>query len=182
LALQWISAKKWSVSKKSNIQNQLESLREKIREHDYNYHVLDRPTITDREYDLLYKELLDLESKNPELITKDSPTQRVGSQPLDKFEKVAHRIPMLSLQNTYDTEDLVDFDKKVKKFLETTKDVEYFCEPKFDGLAIELVYENGLMTMALTRGDGTVGENVFGNIKTIKSKNYQVGSTEIEDQ
>lgn len=157
------------MSKNSNIQNRLENLREKIREHDYNYHVLDRPVIGDREYDKLYQELVDLENENPELVTADSPTQRVGSEPLDRFEKIAHRIPMLSLQNTYNTEDLFDFDKRVKKFLESTKDVEYFCEPKFDGLAIELVYENGTMTTALTRGDGAIGENVFGNVKTIKS-------------
>lgn len=157
------------MGKKSNIQTQIENLREKIREHDYNYHVLDRPVISDREYDRLYQELLDFERENPDLITSDSPTQRVGSKPLDKFEKIAHRIPMLSLQNTYNTDDLFDFDKRVKKFLESDKDIEYFCELKFDGLAIELVYENGVMTAALTRGDGAVGENVFGNVKTIKS-------------
>ena len=147
----------------------LEALRDKIREHDHNYYVLDRPTISDKEYDRLFSLLIDLERKFPEFLTPDSPTQRVGGRPMDKFEKIAHRTPMLSLQNTYNTEDLFDFDKRVKKFLETSKEVEYFCELKFDGLAIELIYESGILISALTRGDGTVGENVFGNVKTIKS-------------
>ncbi len=157
------------MSSKSSLQNQIESLREKIREHDFNYYVMDSPIISDQEYDAIYAKLVKLEEAHPEYLTPDSPTQRVAGVALEKFEKVRHRIPMLSLQNTYDTNDLIDFDKKVKKFLETDKSVEYFCEPKFDGLAIELVYEDGLMTLALTRGDGEVGENVFANVKTIRS-------------
>lgn len=157
------------MASKSNLSIEIENLREKIREHDFNYYVLDNPKISDSEYDALYSQLVRLETENPEYLTPDSPTQRVGGKPLEKFEKVRHRTPMLSLQNTYDTEDLVEFDKRVHKFLETDKDLEYFCEPKFDGLAIELVYENGTMKTALTRGDGEVGENVFGNVKTIRS-------------
>lgn len=142
---------------------------EEIQVHDTNYHVLDRPTITDREYDKLFEELKNIEESHPELISELSPTQRVGAKALDKFKKAAHRKPMLSLQNSYSPEDILAFDKRVKKFLLSEKDVEYFCEPKLDGLAIELIYENGILTGALTRGDGTTGEDVFSNIKTIKS-------------
>lgn len=146
-----------------------EELKHKVREHDYNYHVLDRPIITDREYDKLYAELLELENAFPQLVTPDSPSQRVGSLPVDKFAKVPHRTPMLSLANSYSIEDIYAFDERVKKFLGTETDIEYFCELKFDGLAIELIYEKGILTQALTRGDGFVGENVVSNVKTIKS-------------
>lgn len=147
----------------------MEQLRELIREHDYNYHVLDRPTIQDFEYDKLFTELVQLESENPELIVADSPTQRVGGAPLGEFEKIAHRKPMLSLANTYNVDELREFDERVRKFLESDQPITYFCELKFDGLAVELVYENGKLATALTRGDGTVGENVTANVKTIKA-------------
>lgn len=142
---------------------------EEIRTHDNSYHVLDRPTISDREYDKLYSELKAIEEAHPELISDFSPTQRVGGDAQDKFKKGAHRKPMLSLQNSYSPDDILAFDKRVKKFLLSESDVEYFCEPKLDGLAIELIYENGILTGALTRGDGTIGEDVFSNIKTIRS-------------
>jgi DNA ligase (NAD+) len=144
-------------------------LLEEIQTHDTNYHVLDRPVISDREYDKLFEELKSIEAAYPELISELSPSQRVGGTPLDKFKKVTHRKPMLSLQNSYSIDDIWAFDKRVKKFLLDEKDVEYFCEPKLDGLAIELIYEKGILTGALTRGDGTTGEDVFSNIKTIKS-------------
>ncbi len=144
-------------------------LKKKILEHDYNYHVLDRPTISDFEYDQLFNELLKYEAAHPDLDLSDSPSQRAGAPPLKDFKKVAHRKPMLSLSNSYNSEDILAFDERVKKFLITENEVEYFCEPKFDGLAIELVYEKGLLTTALTRGDGTIGEDVTTNVKTIRS-------------
>jgi DNA ligase (NAD+) len=144
-------------------------LKSEISRHDLLYHSLDRPEISDYEYDQLFSELLRLEKTHPSLDKTDSPSQRVGGKPLASFEKTAHRIPMLSLANSYDENDLAEFDQRVKKFLNSDKDIEYYCEPKFDGLAIELVYENGVLTRALTRGDGLVGEDVTQNIKTIRS-------------
>lgn len=151
------------------VEKRIAELRKVIRHHDHLYHTLDRPEISDFDYDKLLSELQKLEAENPECITPDSPTQRVGSKPLDQFEKQEHRVPMLSLSNSYSPEDIVAFDERVKKFLDRDQDVEYFCEPKLDGLAIELIYENGVLTSALTRGDGLVGENVYSNVKTIKS-------------
>jgi DNA ligase (NAD+) len=146
-----------------------EELKKLISEHDYNYHVLDKPIISDYEYDKLFAELLKLETEEPSLDKRDSPSQRAGATPLDSFEKVAHRVPMLSLANSYSPEDIVDFDERVKKFLRSENGVAYLAEPKFDGLSMELVYEDGLLTRAITRGDGTVGEDVTQNITTIKS-------------
>ncbi|MFK8138911.1 MAG: NAD-dependent DNA ligase LigA [Bdellovibrionales bacterium] len=152
-----------------NVEKKLNQLREAIREHDYLYYQLDAPTLSDFEYDKLYNELQDLENQNPELITSDSPTQRVSGKPMEGFEKKAHRQPMLSLQNSYDAEELTAFYKKIRKFLETEEELELHCELKFDGLAMELVYENGIFESAITRGDGSIGEDVSSNIKTIKS-------------
>ncbi|WP_413289536.1 NAD-dependent DNA ligase LigA [Bdellovibrio sp. HCB337] len=146
-----------------------EELKKILSEHDYNYHVLDKPVITDFEYDQLYTELLKIEKTESGLDLSDSPSQRVGGAPLGAFEKVAHRLPMLSLANSYSPEDISEFDERVKKFLKTDKDIEYFAEPKFDGLSMELVYENGSLVRAITRGDGSVGEDVTQNIRTIKS-------------
>jgi len=142
---------------------------QEIQRHDINYYVLDRPTISDREYDRLYEELRALEADFPILLVPNSPSQRVGAQAVDKFKKISHRVPMLSLQNSYSPEDLLAFDLRIKKVLNTKSEISYLCEPKFDGLSIELIYENGLLTGALTRGDGTTGEDVFSNIKTIRS-------------
>lgn len=155
----------------SNIKDQVAELRQTLSEHNYSYYVLDQPTIDDREYDRLFQQLSELEEKHPELVTSDSPTQRVGGKPLDQFEKVEHRTPMLSLQNSYDADDLTAFDERVRKFLgfSESDEIHYFCEPKLDGLAMELIYENGNFTSAITRGDGLVGENVFSNIKTLRS-------------
>lgn len=146
-----------------------EELKKIISEHDYSYHVIDRPTITDFEYDQLFEELRQIEKTEKGLNLSDSPTQRVGAAPLAAFEKSAHRLPMLSLANSYSPEDITDFDERVKKFLNTDKDIQYLCEPKFDGLSMELIYENGLFVKALTRGDGTVGEDVTQGVRTIKS-------------
>ena len=150
-----------------------------IRHHDEMYYSKDKPEVTDYDYDLLFNELKDLESQFPNLVQPDSPTQRVSGQALDKFEKADHRTPMLSLQNSFSEEDLLAFDQRIKKFLDSDKNIEYFCEPKLDGLAIELVYEDGLLTSALTRGDGTTGEVVTSNIKTIKSIPLKLSSKDI---
>ncbi|MEN0057776.1 MAG: NAD-dependent DNA ligase LigA [Bdellovibrio sp.] len=145
-----------------------EELKKILSHHDYLYHVLDQPEISDYEYDQLFHELLEIEKKEKGLNLSDSPSQRVGAAPLSAFEKVAHRLPMLSLANSYSPEELFDFDERVKKFLRTDQEVEYLCEPKFDGLSMELVYENGHLVRALTRGDGTVGEDVTQNVRTIR--------------
>ncbi len=156
-------------SKKPDPEKRYSELKRLIREHDYNYFVLDRPVITDYEYDQLFAELLKLEREYPDILTPDSPSQRVGGEPISEFQKRPHRKPMISLANTYSVDEVRDFDQRVKKFLESDAEVNYFCEPKFDGLAIELIYEDGRLVGALTRGDGSVGENVISNIKTIRS-------------
>lgn len=153
-----------SMSKKRH-----EELKKIISEHDHNYHVLDKPTITDYEYDQLFNELLELEKSTKGLDLSDSPSQRVGGTVLEGFAKAQHRLPMLSLANSYSPEDIFEFDERVKKFLNTEEPVEYLCELKFDGLSMELIYEKGQLVRAITRGDGTVGEDVTHNIKTIKS-------------
>ena len=150
-------------------QTRYKQLRKEIEEHDYAYFVLDRPKISDYQYDQLYKELLDLEAKHPEWVDPNSPSQRITGKPLDAFTKVPHRSPMLSLSNTYSVEELKDFDSRVRKALRSDEILEYFAEPKFDGLALELVYENGHLTRAITRGDGSVGEDVTLNVRTIRS-------------
>lgn len=146
-----------------------EELKQILAKHDYQYHVLDQPLISDFEYDQLMAELLKIEQQTDGLDLTDSPSQRVGSAPLGSFEKASHRLPMLSLANSYSTDDILEFDERIKKFLNSTDDVEYLCEPKFDGLSMELIYEKGRLVRALTRGDGTVGEDVTQNVKTIKS-------------
>jgi DNA ligase (NAD+) len=142
-------------------------LHEELTEHNYRYYVLDKPTIPDAEYDRLFKELQSLEAQYPELMTPDSPTQRVGAQPLKVFSEVKHEIPMLSLENAFTHEDLIAFDKRIRQRLDSPDEIEYVCEPKLDGVAINLLYENGLLVRAATRGDGTTGEDVTQNVKTI---------------
>jgi DNA ligase (NAD+) len=156
-------------SAREKAEKRIESLRAEIGRHDYQYYVLDQPKIGDRDYDKLFQELLDLENAFPDLLTPDSPSLRVGGAALDAFEKAPHRSQMLSLSNSYSPEDIGSFDERVRKILERAGEVSYFCEPKFDGLAIELIYEHGVLTGALTRGDGTVGENVISNVRTIRS-------------
>lgn len=151
------------------VQKKWTNLKSTIEYHDRLYHTLDRPEITDYAYDQLIEELKQIEKKFPQLISKKSPSQRVGSDILEAFEKVAHRRPMLSLSNSYSSEDIFEFDERVKKFLRSQNSVDYFCELKLDGLALEIVYENGLLTRAITRGDGVVGEDVTLNVKTIKN-------------
>jgi DNA ligase (NAD+) len=149
----------------------IKELRRKIERHNRLYYVLDRPEISDAEYDLLFRELLELEVQYPELVTPDSPTQRVGGVPLEKFSQVAHRIPMLSLENAFSEKDLHDFDVRVKRKLALPfeHEIEYVCEPKMDGLAVSLTYEKGHLAIGATRGDGTTGEDVTRNLRTVKS-------------
>lgn len=149
-----------------NIQQQLDALREEINAHNYSYYVLDTPEIPDSEYDRLLRELTDIEQQHPELITSDSPTQRVGAKPLDSFSEVQHEVPMLSLANAFSDQDLSDFDKRIREGVDH-ENIEYSAEPKLDGLAISLLYENGLLIRAATRGDGRTGEDVTLNIRTI---------------
>ncbi|MBW2021804.1 MAG: NAD-dependent DNA ligase LigA [Deltaproteobacteria bacterium] len=149
------------------IRRQIEELREKIRYHNYLYYVLDAPEISDAKYDRLFRQLVELEQAHPELITPDSPTQRVGAKPQEAFAQVTHRQPMLSLENAFGRQELVDFDARLKRYLNLRSAIEYTAEPKIDGLAVELVYENGRLAVASTRGDGYVGEDVTLNIKTI---------------
>ena len=139
-----------------------------ISQHDYQYYALDAPTISDSEYDSLFRQLVELEAKFPELITADSPTQRVGGSPLNAFESVSHRQAMLSLNNAFGDEELLAFDKRIRETL-GVEAVEYAVEPKFDGLAITLSYENGVFTQGATRGDGYMGENVTHNLRTIRT-------------
>lgn len=156
-------------SKDKQILKRIQDLRNQIAEHDFNYYMLDKPVITDYEYDQLFQELVELERQRPDLVTSDSPTQRVGAHVLSAFEKAPHRLPMLSLQNSYSPDDIMAFDERVKKNIGVKGPVEYYCEPKFDGLAIEVIYENGKLVQALTRGDGSVGEVVTENVRTLRS-------------
>ncbi|AEH50992.1 NAD-dependent DNA ligase LigA [Pseudothermotoga thermarum] len=146
----------------------VEKLREEIEYHNYRYYVLADPIISDEEYDKLMQELLELERQYPELVTPDSPTQRVCEKVLDEFKSLPHSEPMLSLDNTYDENQIREFDERVKKLLETN-DVEYVCELKIDGVAVALRYESGRFTTALSRGDGTVGDDITENVKRVRS-------------
>ncbi len=148
---------------------EINDLREKIRYHNYRYYVLDDPEISDAAYDRLMQRLLQLESQYPELVTPDSPSQRVGAEPLEAFAQVTHRRPMLSLENGFDEKAIRDFDARVKRFLREDHAIQYTVEPKIDGVAVEIVYERGGLLVASTRGDGYVGEDITSNIKTILS-------------
>ncbi|TCP24113.1 DNA ligase (NAD+) [Scopulibacillus darangshiensis] len=149
------------------VSEQIDSLRELLNQYSYEYHVLDKPSVPDAEYDRLLQELIQLEESHPELVTADSPTQRVGAEPLKGFRKVDHRIPMLSLANAFNEQDLRDFDRRVRQ---TAGDaVTYVCELKIDGLAVSLSYEDGRFVLGATRGDGTTGEDITSNLKTVRS-------------
>ena len=153
----------------SAIENKIISLRDEIREHDYKYFILAQPVITDEKYDKLLKELERLEAENPDLITPDSPTQRVGSDLTKEFKPVEHKIPMLSLSNTYSEDELYDFDRRVKEGLTSGAKVEYLVELKIDGASVSINYVDGYLKTASTRGDGTIGEEITNNVRTIKS-------------
>ncbi|UNK62548.1 NAD-dependent DNA ligase LigA [Buttiauxella ferragutiae] len=151
------------------IEQQITQLRTTLRHHEYLYHVLDNPEIPDAEYDRLMGELRSLEEAHPELITPDSPTQRVGAAPLSEFTQVRHEVPMLSLDNAFDEASYLAFNKRVQDRLKSTEAVTFCCELKLDGLAVSLLYEDGVLTRAATRGDGTTGENITANVRTIRA-------------
>src|SRR5260370_4461799 len=151
-----------------DLEKKIESLREKMRHHEYLYYVLDNPEISDAEYDKLMQQLKALEAEHPELITADSPTQRVGGKPREGFVKVPHSSPMLSLDNTYSEEELRAWERRVHE-LSGRKDVDYVCELKLDGMSLALIYEDGKLARGVTRGDGSVGEDVTQNVRTVRS-------------
>ena len=151
-------------------------LRDEIRKHDRLYYQEAAPIISDREYDRLYKELVDLETRLPELVTADSPTQRVGGRPLEAFAQIAHRVPMLSLDNTYSEDEVANFYKRMTRLLPNEK-IPVVIEPKVDGVAVSVMYENGRLKYAATRGDGLVGDDITQNIKTIRSVPHQLRGT-----
>ena len=152
-----------------NARQKIADLRRQIEEHNHRYHVLDDPLISDAEYDHLFRRLLELERDYPDLAAPDSPTQKVGAAPLEKFSTVRHSLPMLSLNNAKDAEELREFEERVQRFLKHSGAVEYAVEPKIDGLAVELVYLDGKFTVGSTRGDGINGEDITRNLKTIRS-------------
>jgi len=153
---------------KQNVQGEVESLRDQIRHHEYRYYVLDEPEISDAEFDRLMNELKKLEADHPELIALDSPTQRVGGKPREGFFKVVHSVPMLSLDNAYNEEELRNWERRVHE-LAGRKDIEYVCELKLDGMSLALRYEAGKLVRGITRGDGSTGEDVTANVRTVRS-------------
>ncbi|EJL6589886.1 NAD-dependent DNA ligase LigA [Vibrio cholerae] len=153
----------------SDVAQRLTELRKTLHEHGVRYYVEDAPTIPDAEYDRLMRELLELEAAHPELMSSDSPSLRVGGRPLDAFESVVHEIPMLSLDNAFDDSELDSFYRRMTDRIPAVQHSAFCCEPKLDGLAVSLLYENGVLTRAATRGDGTTGENITENVRTIKS-------------
>jgi len=158
-----------TIKQLSRIEEQINQLRQQIDEHNYSYYVLDEPRISDAVYDQLLQALKQLEADNPQFITPSSPTQRVGAKPLREFAEVQHAVPMLSLENAFNDEDVLTFDRRIHERLDSAEPIEYTCEPKLDGLAVTLIYEEGLFVRAATRGDGTTGENITDNVRTISS-------------
>ena len=151
------------------MKERLQDLRQLIARYDHAYYVLDEPEVADAVYDAAFHELTQLETEHPEWVTSDSPTQRVGGEPVAAFSRIQHELPMLSLQNAFSADDIMAFDKRVRDKLSTVKPVSYACEPKLDGLAVSLLYVDGMLQHAATRGDGQIGEDVTHNIKTIRS-------------
>lgn len=158
----------------TNKRNRARELQEKLTRYNQQYHIYDNPEIPDAEYDLLFRELQQLETEFPDLQTADSPTLKVGAAPLDRFEKVVHRMPMLSLGNAFGEEELSDFDKRIKDRLKISTDIEYVAEPKLDGLAVSLVYTDGVFNQGATRGDGNTGEDITPNLRTIRNLPLQL--------
>ena len=154
----------------TNIQTQIDNLRKTLRQYEYEYHVLDNPTVPDSEYDRLFHQLKTLELEHPEFLTSDSPTQRVGAKPLSGFSQIRHEIPMLSLDNAFSDEEFNAFVKRIEdRLIVLPKPLTFCCEPKLDGLAVSILYVNGILTQAATRGDGTTGEDITANIRTIRN-------------
>lgn len=153
-----------------SLQQQIDKLRQDLRRYEYEYHVLDNPTIPDADYDRLFHQLKALEATHPELITADSPTQRVGAKPLSGFAQIRHEIPMLSLDNVFSDEEFYAFVKRIEdRLIRLPEPLTFCCEPKLDGLAVSILYVNGVLTQAATRGDGTTGEDITANIRTIRN-------------
>ena len=148
------------------MKERIDYLVELLNKANYEYHVLDKPTITDQEYDKYLRELINLEEGNPELVRNDSPTLRIGGEVLDGFEKIVHSIPMLSLSNVFNESEIITFDNRIRKENINPK---YVCELKIDGLSVSLRYKDGVLVSAATRGDGIVGEDITNNVKTIKT-------------
>lgn len=155
------------MSKPRDVQQRINTLRHELNEHNFRYYIENDPIISDAEYDRLFRQLQDLEKEYPELITADSPTQRVGSIPLTEFSEAKHLVPMLSLDNAFSDEEVEQFGRRVQQRLEREATVEYVCEPKLDGVAVSLIYEHGLLVRGATRGDGTTGEDITQNVRTI---------------
>jgi len=153
----------------SELEKRVAELRVTLDNYNYQYYVLDDPSVPDAEYDRLLRELQQIELEHPELVSSDSPTQRVGAKPDNGFQEVTHELPMLSLDNAMSDEELVSFNKRIQDRLKTTDKIEYVCEPKLDGLAVSLLYENGQLIRGATRGDGTTGENITLNVRTIRA-------------
>ncbi len=164
----------------ANVKKEIEKLVKEINEHNYRYYVLDAPVISDEEYDRMFRRLRDLEEKH-HFILPGSPTRRVGAPPLDKFEKVRHVEPMLSLDNAFTHDEVREFDQRVKRFLKTDREIEYTVEPKYDGLAMELSYRKGVLDHASTRGDGLEGEDVTQNVRTIKAVPLRIEGVDVPD-
>ncbi|HEY1372699.1 MAG TPA: NAD-dependent DNA ligase LigA [Candidatus Binatia bacterium] len=154
---------------KESVRKEMLHLREEIEKHNHRYYVLDDPLVNDAQYDELFQKLQRLEKEHPEFASPDSPTQRVGAAPLEKFAAVRHTIPMLSLNNAHDRDEMAEFDDRIRRFLKTGEPIEYMIEPKIDGLAVECVYERGRLVVGSTRGDGVNGEDITQNLKTIRA-------------
>ncbi|KZN52639.1 NAD-dependent DNA ligase LigA [Pseudoalteromonas luteoviolacea] len=152
-----------------SISNRINELRAQLEEHNYKYYVLDMPTVPDAEYDRLMRELTELETAHPELLTADSPSQKVGGVALSKFDQVTHKVPMLSLDNAFDEDEFNAFNRRIKERLLESRELAFCCEPKLDGLAVSILYRDGVLVQAATRGDGQVGENITENVKTIRN-------------
>lgn len=151
------------------VSEHIQQLRQQLRHHEYQYHVLDQPQIPDSEYDRLLNQLKRLEADHPEFVSPDSPTQRVGAKPLAGFQQIIHELPMLSLDNAFSDEDFAAFTRRIQERLGSVQPLEFCCEPKLDGLAVSILYVNGVLTRAATRGDGTTGEDITANIRTIRN-------------
>jgi DNA ligase (NAD+) len=157
------------MASRAEIQREIARLRQEIEKHNYQYYVLDDPLISDAEYDRLFRRLVELENNHPEFAAPDSPTQKVGAPPLKEFGAVRHTLPMLSLNNANDREEMEEFEERIRRFLKISEPIEYAVEPKIDGVAVELVYEHGRLASGSTRGDGVTGEDITLNLKTIRS-------------
>ncbi len=157
------------MAKPSAAADEIDALRTELREHNYRYYVLDEPSVPDATYDRLMRRLQELETEHPELLTEDSPSQRVGAEPLTEFTQVQHELPMLSLDNAFSAEEMEDFERRVMSRLDREDPIEYACEPKLDGIAVSLLYRDGVLERGATRGDGRTGEDITHNIRTVQS-------------